>query len=471
MAGIGFELQRLGERGDLTGRITSFGYGAVVAAGPWLLTIVSLAIIGVVSSTFISANILASFRIIVVYAFANSLIVTAPTAIICARLLSDALYKKVPQASTTILICGLMVASISNGIIIAPIYFGVFALPLDLALPSVVSTILISMLWIAIIYCGATYDHIGIGVAFLLGVIFGLVGALVPAAQIGTAASMVWGYNLGLTATLFILLGRILRTFPFRVPKLAGAMIRFLSGANQYWIIAAGALIGALGLWIDKLIVWSSRFGQVTVEGLPHSPDYDGAMFIAYISIVPSLAAFVIYLETGFFENYVRYISNVLGHGTLARIEQSGERLGKETIRTINNIILLQVSLCAFLVVFAPVIIDLLGMRYSQIGILKFGIAATVFHFIFLACSAIILFLDLRTTYFTLQILFFTLNATMTIFSLMLGPAYLGYGYLVACCISGAIAYIVMTSSLRRIDYHTFVASIPKNRRGQNQAF
>lgn len=256
----------------------------------------------------------------------------------------------------------------------------------------------------------------------------------------------------------------------FRVPNLSGAVAQFLDGANKYWIIAAGAFIGALGLWIDKWIVWSSYFGQVTVDGLPHSPDYDGAMFIAYISIVPSLAAFVIYLETGFFDNYVRYISNVLGHSTLSRIEQSGERLGRETVRTINNIILLQVSLCAFFVIFAPHIIEILGMRYSQIGILKFGISSTVFHFIFLACSAIILFMDLRMTYFCLQFLFLILSASLTVFSLMLGPTYLGYGYLVACCISGTIAYVVMTSCLRRIDYQTFVASILKNRRGQNPA-
>ena len=471
MAGIGFELRRLGNRGDLTGAFASIGYGAVVAAGPWLLTIIALGMIGLISGAFISTNILASFRVTIVYAFAISLIVTAPTAIVCTRLLSDALYLRAPGDSTTILIGGLLGASISNAIVTALLYFVVFMLPMDLAFPAIVTTVLVSMLWIAITYCGATYDHVSIGIAFLLGIIFSLLGSLITAAHISTAPSMVWGYNLGLTITLFFLLGRIFKTYPFRVQTFSLMLRKIHAGTKRYWLIAMGAFLGALGLWIDKWIVWSSHFGQVTIEGLPHSPSYDSAMFIAYISIVPSLAAFVIYLETDFFEHYARYMNNTLGHATLAKIEEAGEQLRIATIRTINNIILLQVSLCAFLIVFAPPLIDLLDMRYSQIGIFRLGIAATVFHFIFLTCSAIILFLDLRQTYFTFQLIFLILSACLTSFFLTLGPTYLGYGYLVTCCICGTIAYIVMTTCLRRINYYIFVASIPKNRKAQGEAF
>lgn len=464
MAGIGFELQRLDARDNITGRIASLGYGAFVAAGPWLMTIIGLGLIGLISSGILDTVTIASFRAVIIYAFANSLIVSAPVAMVCARLLSDALYEKRPEYAMTILVGGLLLAGASTAAATAWLYTFVFSVPAEMALAGVVASVLVAFLWIAIMYCGAIYDHAGIGLAFLAGTLGSLVGALVMAAHAGTPASMVWGYAAGLAITLFGLLSRIIATFPFRVRRLRLALGGVLAGLGRYSVLALGAFVGALGIWIDKWIVWSSAYGEITAEGLPHSPIYDSAMFVAYLAIVPSLAFFLVHLETRFFENYVRYFSDLQGHATLAKIEKSGEKLGRETLATIHGVILMQFGLCAFMAVFAPLIVDALGMQFRQIGILRFGVAGTLFHFIFLACSSVVLFLDLRGTYLGLQALFLALNAVMTLLTVMLGVQYLGYGYLVACCISGVVAYMVMIAALKRIDFYTFVASIPRNR-------
>jgi uncharacterized membrane protein len=282
--------------------------------------------------------------------------------------------------------------------------------------------------------------------------------------KVGTPAAMVWGYNAGLAVTLFGLLARIIATFPFRLDRFSAAVHAIYFGLKRYRMLALGGLAGAIGVWIDKWVVWSSSYGDTTLEGLPHSPIYDSAMFVAYLAIVPSLAFFVVHLETRFFENYVRYCSDLQQHATLAKIERSAERLGHETLATIRSVILLQLGLCGFVIVFVPMIVDVLGMQYRQTGILRFGVAGTLFHFVFLACSAVVLFLDLRRTYFALQALFLALSAVATAATVMLGAPYLGYGYLVACAISGIVAYSVMANVLKRLNFYTFVASIPKNR-------
>ena len=45
MAGIGFELRRLSQQQTLSALLGAFGHAAVIAAGPWLFTIISLATI------------------------------------------------------------------------------------------------------------------------------------------------------------------------------------------------------------------------------------------------------------------------------------------------------------------------------------------------------------------------------------------------------------------------------------------
>ena len=43
MAGIGFALRTLVERDDLSARLQGYGHAAIVAAGPWLFTVLALA--------------------------------------------------------------------------------------------------------------------------------------------------------------------------------------------------------------------------------------------------------------------------------------------------------------------------------------------------------------------------------------------------------------------------------------------
>ena len=56
------------------------------------------------------------------------------------------------------------------------------------------------------------------------------------------------------------------------------------------------------------------------------------------------------------------------------------------------------------------------------------------------------------------------LNAALTLGTLMLGPNYLGLGFLLASAISAAIAYLALVRTLYRLDYLTFIANNPAAR-------
>ena len=162
---------------------------------------------------------------------------------------------------------------------------------------------------------------------------------------------MLWGFNIGLGATLFGLLARIIATFPFAVTTIAAPARALGRAAIGYWPIALGGLFGAIGAWVDKWVVWLSPFGTQIENGLLHAPLYDSAMFVSYLVVVPAYAAFVIHLEVRFFRNYRLFYSSILEHATLAQIRAHGRRLRDETIASLSGITVPQLVVCALVAV------------------------------------------------------------------------------------------------------------------------
>ena len=272
---------------------------------------------------------------------------------------------------------------------------------------------------------------------------------------------MLWGFNIGLGATLFGLLARIIGTFPFAVKAIAAPARALGAAAIGYWPIALGGLFGAIGAWVDKWVVWLSPFGTQIDNGLLHAPLYDSAMFVSYLVAVPAYAAFVIHLEVKFFRNYRLFYSSILEHATLAQIRAHGRRLRDETIASLSGIMVPQLVVCALVGVLAPAIVDALDMQFRQVGTLRMGVIGAAFQFLFITCSSLMLYFDRRMAFFALQAVFLLLNGILTWALLPLGANYLGLGFLAASAISGLIAYLALARTLYRLDYLTFIANNP----------
>src|SRR3954466_1117051 len=94
MAGIGFELRKLTQRGDLLGIAQAYGHSAIATAGPWILTAFALGAIVLAGNASTSPDELATFRLIVVYNFAASLVMAGPVSILIPRYLADSIFEK-----------------------------------------------------------------------------------------------------------------------------------------------------------------------------------------------------------------------------------------------------------------------------------------------------------------------------------------------------------------------------------------
>src|SRR4051812_27868089 len=104
MAGIGFELRKLARRDDLLGLVESYAHSALASTGPWLFTILSLSGVVMFGSRFISYEEMTQFRLVIIYNFAFSLMISAPIAMVSMRHLADSIYAKKVDDSPSVLL-------------------------------------------------------------------------------------------------------------------------------------------------------------------------------------------------------------------------------------------------------------------------------------------------------------------------------------------------------------------------------
>lgn len=460
MAGIGFQLRKLSKADSLTSVVSSVGHASVIAAGPWLFTIFALATITMTSEPVAGLATLATFRVVIIYSFAASLVLTAPITIVATRRVADALWQKRPEEVRPLLFGALMlslpVVLVGGGILAA-----YFHLEPALAIALIATSSLVALIWVILSFCGAVRDYKGVTNSFLAGLILSLL-ATVTASLLGFgAAGMVWGFAAGLSITFFGMTHRVLATFPQSMTNPFSGAQAIIKGLSRYWHLALGALLGTTAVWIDKWLFWFSPAGESVDGGLVHAPLYDSAMFIASLVIIPSLAAFVMKLETEFFERYQKYYATIGSHGTLGQIEEARERLTRYTLDNLALITVAQVGICAILVLTAPLIIDALGLQFQQVAILRYGALGAVFQFIFIACTSMLLFFDRRKLYLGLQAMFLALNVSLTLLSIYLGENFYGVGYFAACLISAFVAYRLADITFENLNFLTFIGNNP----------
>ncbi|HBO5435410.1 TPA: exopolysaccharide Pel transporter PelG, partial [Pseudomonas aeruginosa] len=99
MAGIGFELRKILSRDSYTATLRAYLYAGLISSGPWVLSIVSVMLIGVLSLGVVVPDVLVrQFLITVTYLMALSLIFTGGLQLFFTRFISDRLFERKHEA-------------------------------------------------------------------------------------------------------------------------------------------------------------------------------------------------------------------------------------------------------------------------------------------------------------------------------------------------------------------------------------
>jgi uncharacterized membrane protein len=465
MAGIGFELRRLGKRDEILGPVAAIAHAAVVAAGPWLYTVIAILLIGEAAGPVIGEEALATFRVLVVYVFSLSLAGTIPVAMVGTRVLADGLYRRQYEDIRALYALTLLGGAGATLALSCGVFLVILKTTPDVALVGIAAAQAVSMVWVGLAFCGAVRDYLQVTLAFVSGLL-AAVGLAVVAALHGLGpVAMTWGFATGFLIVFLWLTARFAATFPAPCHSLTAARAAFWARLRGSPSLAIGALAGGLSVWADKWIIWASGYGERVDAGLIHAPLYDGPMFIASLTVVPALALFVTSLETTFFDRYRTYFLSIDNHATLKTIRAQAEILERETIRTLAGIMVVQTALCIIVVLTAPAIVQAVGLEFRQIGTLRMGTVGALFQYLFMSCSALLIFFDATRIYAVLQLAFLISLAGLTLVLSRLGTSTLGAGYMAACIVAGFTSLFALLRVLKSIDFRVFVGSATSTQR------
>jgi uncharacterized membrane protein len=454
VAGIGFELRRLTERDDLLGLVEGYSYAALAACGPWVFTILSLSAIVALGMPATTPQELAAFRVLVLYNFSFSLVLAGPIVLVTTRYLSDCLHARDVQSAPALLVGALTLVFGAALPIAAPVYLLHFQLEPAIRLGAILNFMLVSGIWVVSVFLTAVKNYRGVALAFLGGMSAGTIAASLLAPGWG-AAGMLCGFNAGLAIIFFTLIARVFAEYPARAER----PFLFLPLFRRYWDLALGAVAFNAAVWADKWIMWFAPERERLRSGLVSCPDYDGAMFLAYLSIVPALAAFLLTIETGFFEKYARFYDDIRRHSPYSKIEDNHRELIQSFVDGSRNFLVLQGSISTVAILTAPQLFEWLGVNFRQLGIFRFGILGAFFHAGFLFLSIILSYFDQRRTLLALSVLFLGANCLFTLLSLRLGFAFYGYGYFLSALVAFGCAFTATARFITRLPYETFVRS------------
>jgi uncharacterized membrane protein len=456
MAGIGFTLRKLAAQDNLIGLVRASVHSAFASTGPWLCTVIALGLLMAVSERITSTDLIFEFRAIIVYNFCFSLVFSAPIFMVITRYLADAIHRKNVTTAPGVLLGGLMLAYGIQLPIATAFYFGVTTLSAETALCTVLNFMLVTSIWIVSVFLTALKDYRTVSYAFVGGTVIAIIAAGFLGEYYGLIG-LINGFSIGLALTFFTLMARVFSEYPYRLRK----PFAYLGYFRRYWELAAAGFLYNIAVWVDKWIMWFAPERERLDSGLILHSHYDSAMFLAFLTIVPAMAMFVLSIETRFFIHYLQFYRDILNQAAFRRIQANHKALQESTLLSARNFLILQGSLILILLLYASPILEAIKYSALQLGIFRYGILGAFFHTMMLFLTIILSYFDCRKAPLVIYGIFLVTNMAGTWIGLQLGFPYYGTGYAFASVVSFSVAATYTVGYIRKLPYHTFITTNP----------
>lgn len=456
MAGIGFVLRRLARDEALSTNLRGYAHAALVSAGPWLFTVLALVGVELFARGLVPREQLQRFSVVTLYNFAFSLVLSGPIVLVVTRALADRIYARDVSEAPGMLLAALAMLGALQAAVGVPFYGFVVDMPAPERLVALVGFMLTGSIWLVAAFMSALKSYGTITGAFGGGMVAAFALAALAAPRFG-GLGLLAGFNAGLALILFVLLARVLAEYPHGIVRPLG----FLRDFRRYWELVLVGLLYNAAIWVDKWIMWFAPGRVVEAGAMPSHPAFDGAMFLSYLTIVPSMMLFLVSVETRFFERYLRYYRDIQGHATIQEIRRDHRAILRILAHDFRNIAVLQTAICYLAMLVAPGLIAAAGGGMEMVPIFRFGVLGALFHALLMFVMVVIAYFDLRRVLLAVAVVFFVLNAALTLATLWLGPEYYGYGYFLGALLTLVFAYLAVAQRLARLPYLTFVANNP----------
>ena len=289
--------------------------------------------------------------------------------------------------------------------------------------------------------------------AFLIGNIGGVIAALGLGAHLGLVGYLS-GFTLGQALVFFALHLRVEREFADPRESGPGDLWRAALG---YWPLAVAGVLYYAAITVDRIIFWLSPVG-FRVQGWFFGSVYDTPLYLAYLSVVPAYATFLVRVETEFYDHYRRYYGAVVKHGTLGQVLDAKADMARALRESFGRLLAVQAPITLLLMMSAPAIARGLALAPSQVSIFRAALVGAVLHALALFQMIILFYFDRRRAAVEVAAVFLLGNAGLTLLTIAIGDVAYGQGYAVAALLAAGWAYYRLEGTLDDLEYLTFTS-------------
>ncbi len=452
MAGIGFRFREIAENGSYLGAVKSYAYSSIFAAGPWILTMITISALNAIAPPEISGTTLLEFRALLSYIFSFSLILTGTFQLAIVRYIADKISDKDREELLSLFIGTNFFFSILS------ITFGAFFFSgtngsAILRITAIMLFCVICLIWNGMAFLTAIKDYKFIIFVFSSGTIASII-LCAYLKNIYGLNGYLFGFFLGQLYVFSGITAEITREFFNK----KGVTYYFFGYFKKYFILIIAGLAYNTGIWIDKFIIWNSAENQCYLGNLRVSGNFDLAVFVAYLSIIPALGYFFARIETDFYDLYKSYFNSIFNKDSFQKINQKKDDIIKMADESILNLIKIQGTLTLLCYLNADIIMKRFGGGGDAVcaSIYKLAVIGVFFHILFLFLTIFMMYFEFYRALLTANLSFLILNAALTRYALCYdyNPA---AGYTVAAGICCLLSFFLFHYKIKDLPFYTFV--------------
>ncbi|MFP4239072.1 MAG: exopolysaccharide Pel transporter PelG [Rhodosalinus sp.] len=418
----------------------------IVAAGPWLVAIAGLTLVSGHLKSQLGHAATEDLRLAVVYAFALAPLAAAAPGMLAARSIARGGATRDLVRALFLVASGLGGAGGMALAALASAALGLGGLWLSLVFLTAASAVM----WVGFAVLAALREHRYLVLVFCIGMALSFALAVLTAGGRPTVDRVLWSITTGVAACAGLLMARV-SAAAGSAPDLAAGWTALRAEGRFSPALALGAVLAMLGVWADKLFYWFGPEGMRTASGLRHFADYDSVMFLAHLSVVPSLAALLALHEGPVRRGMARFLHALEARKTRAALREEVRSLSRLTLGGVQAILLVQLALSAAFILMAPMMLSGAGMRLDQYLLLRTGLLGAFVHAVFLAASAVLVLCNRKWHFLALQVLFLGANLGLSLFFyIVMGVT--AYGFVFASFLSAAVAVPLAAAALENLD-------------------
>ncbi len=452
MAGVGFQLNKILARQNFTATMQAYGYAAIIGSGPWLASVLSLALLGAVLTGIGLTDELRIFFVSISLTYAVTLVMTGPVQMVLTRYAADQEYAHTADHIFPTFVYVLAWGSLFFAVLGLVIFGGCVEAPLPFRMAAAMLMMIVGGIWISSIFLTAIKDYKQVLIGFAVGSLVSFLASGMGGKWYGLNGAMI-GFVFGHAILLLMLFSSIYK----EVGNKEVGTPDFLGQLKKYWPLALCGFAYNFGIWIDKFLFWWLDDKAVQVSGILYAaPVYDRVVYFSFLTIVPGMSVFLLKLETEFSAANESFFQHVLRKGTLDQVAEKKKAMIDTLQDGFKLLFKVQGMFTVVLILCAENVLHFLGLGAVQTGIFQIALLGTFLLVIFMSLLMVLHYLDKGWDAMICCVTFAGVNGLITWFSILAGERWYGIGFLIAACVAMLIAAALVNHHVRNLEYDTF---------------